>query len=282
LYKNILIIGGSGFVGTSLCEALSNKFNVTNYDQKQKKIKNVKFIKSKIENNNKLKNEIIKNDIIILSAAVSDINFANKNLSKTIFQNTYLATRVLEIMKNQNKKLLIFISSIYVNGKNMDVYKISKYTSELIIRNFSKKFNTNFTILRLPTICGNNNRSADVISIFKKNILQGKNIIVNGDGKQTRNFLFSRDLGKSFFKLLNKKYQNKVVNVFSNYNYNIKNLAKIFGNINKKSKIIFKRREIRYDDFDLRYIKFKDKSITFQIKNKLSFERKIINFVKSK
>jgi Nucleoside-diphosphate-sugar epimerases len=226
--------------------------------------------------------EIIKNDIIILSAAVSDINFANKNLSKTIFQNTYLATRVLEIMKNQNKKLLIFISSIYVNGKNMDVYKISKYTSELIIRNFSKKFNTNFTILRLPTICGNNNRSADVISIFKKNILQGKNIIVNGDGKQTRNFLFSRDLGKSFFKLLNKKYQNKVVNVFSNYNYNIKNLAKIFGNINKKSKIIFKRREIRYDDFDLRYIKFKDKSITFQIKNKLSFERKIINFVKSK
>ncbi len=282
MYKNILIIGGSGFVGTSLCEALSNKFNVTNYDQKQKKIKNVKFIKSKIENNNKLKNEIIKNDIIILSAAVSDINFANKNLSKTIFQNTYLATRVLEIMKNQNKKLLIFISSIYVNGKNMDVYKISKYTSELIIRNFSKKFNTNFTILRLPTICGNNNRSADVISIFKKNILQGKNIIVNGDGKQTRNFLFSRDLGKSFFKLLNKKYQNKVVNVFSNYNYNIKNLAKIFGNINKKSKIIFKRREIRYDDFDLRYIKFKDKSITFQIKNKLSFERKIINFVKSK
>ena len=282
MYKNILIIGGSGFVGTSLCEALSNKFNVTNYDQKQKKIKNVKFIKSKIENNNKLKNEIIKNDIIILSAAVSDINFANKNLSKTIFQNTYLATRVLEIMKNQNKKLLIFISSIYVNGKNMDVYKISKYTSELIIRNFSKKFNTNFTILRLPTICGNNNRSADVISIFKKNILQGKNIIVNGDGKQTRNFLFSRDLGKSFVKLLNKKYQNKVVNVFSNYNYNIKNLAKIFGNINKKSKIIFKRREIRYDDFDLRYIKFKDKSITFQIKNKLSFERKIINFVKSK
>ena len=282
MYKNILIIGGSGFVGTSLCEALSNKFNVTNYDQKQKKIKNVKFIKSKIENNNKLKNEIIKNDIIILSAAVSDINFANKNLSKTIFQNTYLATRVLEIMKNQNKKLLIFISSIYVNGKNMDVYKISKHTSELIIRNFSKKFNINFTILRLPTICGNNNRSADVISIFKKNILQGKNIIVNGDGKQTRNFLFSRDLGKSFFKLLNKKYQNKVVNVFSNYNYNIKNLAKIFGNINKKSKIIFKRREIRYDDFDLRYIKFKDKSITFQIKNKLSFERKIINFVKSK
>ena len=282
MYKNILIIGGSGFVGTSLCEALSNKFNVTNYDQKQKKIKNVKFIKSKIENNNKLKNEIIKNDIIILSAAVSDINFANKNLSKTIFQNTYLATRVLEIMKNQNKKLFIFISSIYVNGKNMDVYKISKHTSELIIRNFSKKFNINFTILRLPTICGNNNRSADVISIFKKNILQGKNIIVNGDGKQTRNFLFSRDLGKSFFKLLNKKYQNKVVNVFSNYNYNIKNLAKIFGNINKKSKIIFKRREIRYDDFDLRYIKFKDKSITFQIKNKLSFERKIINFVKSK
>ncbi len=282
MFKNILLIGGSGFVGQGLCEALKNKYNITNFDLKKNKIKKIKEIKSNISNYKNLYNAIKKNDVIVLCAAMSNINISEKKISKTIFKNIYLVSKILEILIKFKNKKFIFLSSIYVNGNNRDVYKLSKITSEKLIVDFLGKYKKNYVILRLPTMCGLYNRGTDVISIFKKNLNKNKNLIINGDGNQMRNFLFNEDFSKQFHNFFSKKYNNKILNIFSKYNISINNLAKIFVKLNSNIKIIKKLDKFREDDFDLRSINLSKLRNIIKIKSEDNINNKIKNFIQKK
>ena len=55
--NNALVFGGSGFLGSHLCDVLiKNKFNVTVFDIKRNKFKKIKFIKGNITNRKKFIN----------------------------------------------------------------------------------------------------------------------------------------------------------------------------------------------------------------------------------
>ena len=74
-------------------------------DQKKPKIDNVKFIKANFLNSTKIDRLINKNQIIIIFAAVSNINFANKNTVKTIVlskEKLSLRRRQMSFLKDRD------------------------------------------------------------------------------------------------------------------------------------------------------------------------------------
>ena len=79
--NNALVFGGSGFLGSHLCDVLiKNKFNVTVFDIKRNKLqKKIKFIKGNITNRKKIYKLIKNYDYIFNFAGISDI--ANANIS---------------------------------------------------------------------------------------------------------------------------------------------------------------------------------------------------------
>ena len=282
MFKNILIIGGSGFVGKGLCLSLKKKFNVTNLDIKKNKIKKIKYIKSNISNFNNTYKAIKKNDIIVLCAAMSDINISEQKISETVFKNIYLVSKILEIFVKFKNKKFIYLSSIYVNGKNQDLYKFTKITSENLIVDLLRKYKKNYVILRLPSMCGLFSRGSDVMSIFKKNIKTNKDLIIKGHGNQMRNFLFNEDFSKQFHKFLSKRYNNKILNIFSEYSLSINNLARIFTSLSSNIKVVKKLDKFREDDFDFRSINIKKLKNIVKIKTKDNINNKIKKFIYQK
>ena len=77
--RNILVTGGSGFIGSNIVDLLVKKnFNVTVIDKKKPKNLKTKFIKSDLSNIKNLK-KITKNiDCIYHLAGVSDITKVKK------------------------------------------------------------------------------------------------------------------------------------------------------------------------------------------------------------
>ncbi|MQK95329.1 NAD-dependent epimerase/dehydratase family protein, partial [Escherichia coli] len=95
-------------------------------------------------------------------------------------------------------------------------YGLSKLASEWYILLYNKLYGLDYTILRYSNVYGPRQRTegdAGVIAIFTKKILNGENPIIFGDGNQTRDFVFVKDVAKA--NLLSIKSKNGIYNIGS-------------------------------------------------------------------
>jgi len=280
--KNIIVTGGSGFIGSNVVNALlEKKFKVIILDKTRPKIKNIKYIYSDLSNLNSLK-KITKNvDYIFHFAGVSDINKVKLMPVKTIKDNVLITTNLLEAAKINKIKRFIFASSIYTHSSKGNLYTTSKLSAENIIKDYNKLFKIKYTILRYATVYGTNNRGADVISLFTERAKKNKNIYVHNNGKQTRDFIHAKDLANCTVKILKKNYENKTLTIGNKKKVKILYIANLIKRLtNSKSKIIIDKKRKRFDDFDLNGIKSIQKKSYLKYKKRHSLIAGIKNFLR--
>ena len=254
--KNILVTGGSGFIGSHVVDALlKRKYKVTIFDLETPKRKDVKFIKGSLLNKDLVKFALKKINSVFHLAAVSDINKVKSIKVNTVETNILGTTIILEASRNLNVDRFIFAGSVYSYSSAGNLYTTSKTASELIIKNYQLLFGRKFTILRYATAFGPRNRNVDAISIFVKKALKNQDLVIHGNGQQKRNYVYVEDLAEGSMIALKEKTKNKVITLASNQNVSIFNLAKIIIKLTKsKSRIIFDKKNRRIDDFDSYYI----------------------------
>ena len=249
--KNILITGGSGFIGSHVVDVLlKNKYQVTILDLNQPKRKDVKFIKGSILDKSIIRSALKNINIVFHLAAVSDITKVKGIPLKTIETNILGTTFLLESARNVNIDRFVFAGSIYSYGTAGNLYTTSKTASELIIKNYKLIYGQKFTILRYATAYGPGNRKVDAVSIFVSRALKNLDLIIHGDGQQKRNYIYAEDLGYGSLAALKEKSTNKTITLAAKKNTKIIDLAKMIIKITKsKSKIVFNKEKRRLDDF---------------------------------
>ena len=297
--KNILITGGAGNIGGSLSRELVRRGyfvtiidNLTTGSLKKlplKKFKNWEFIKKDINNCNL--NKIIKKkiDYIFHYAAVVGVKRTLKN-PELVLRDIKGIENILNFASSRNVKRIFYASSSEIYGEPVTIpqneettplnsrlpYAIVKNVGEAFFKSFKKTRNLNFTIFRFFNTYGPLQSDQLVISKFIKNALQNKNITINGDGKQTRTFLFVDDNINITLSILEKnKFINNVVNIGNDKEITINELAlKIKKILKSKSKIIHKAALL---EGDMRRRKPSIKKIKKIYKNKFhSLEKGII------
>ena len=175
-YKNILITGGAGYIGSHIVEQLvktnSNIVILDNLVTGYKKLinKKAKFINADVKNKTKLTKIIndYKIDSIIHLAAYLNVNEAEKN-KKYYYENNIKGTlNLVNACRKSNVKSIIFSSSCSIYGNcNRSVsekkrpnpqgyYAYTKYKGEEIIKKFAKKYNYQFGILGYFNVAGAN------------------------------------------------------------------------------------------------------------------------------
>ena len=284
MLKNVLVTGGSGFIGSHVVDALvKKKYNVTIIDTVPPKRKDVKFVKGNILNKKLIKILLKNNKLIFHLAAVSDINKVINIPETTISINVLGTTILLEEARRAKVKRFIFASSYYSYGNAGNLYTTSKTASELIIENYNLLFDLKYTILRYPTAYGPRNRKVDAISIFVDRAIKNKNLIVHGNGKQKRNYLHVKDLGDGSVFALNRQLVNKTVVLASKNSIEVINLAKKIIKLTKsKSKIILKKEKKRIDDFNSNKIYIKKNDYLPGWRPKYNLTSGLLHYIKYK
>lgn len=219
--KNILIIGGAGYVGTVLTQNLLEKgYFVTVYDlliygNNISDHKNLKVIKGDIRDLDYLE-KIIKNfDALIHLACISnDPSFdLDPELGKSINYDPF--EKLVKLAKDNGIKRFIYASSSSVYGikseKNVDesfsIQPLTDYSKyKAMCEEILNKYNDpNFvcTSIRPATVCGYSPRQRFdlVVNILMNNAYNKKEITVFG-GNQLRPNIHIKDMCLSYLMLL--------------------------------------------------------------------------------
>ncbi len=239
--KKVLIIGGSGFLGSHIADNLSNSnYQVTIFDQFKSKWlkKNQKMIVTNMKNIKKLENEIKKADIVYHLAAMSDIGDCMGAPLKSAEINILFTINILDFCIKHKVERLIFASTIYVHSSQGGFYRITKDASEQYIEEYRKRFSLNYTILRYGTIYGlRSNKKNNLTKIINTAIKQGKLEYSGGTSEAVRKYINVEDAAKLSCTVLQKKFTNKHVLITGEKNLKISTIMSILSKLLKiKSK----------------------------------------------
>ncbi|NNU77323.1 NAD-dependent epimerase/dehydratase family protein [Clostridium estertheticum] len=223
----VLITGGAGFIGSNVVDLLIKEGHIVvvvdNLSQgKRENVNSIaEFYKCDVLDLAEL--SVIfyteKPDIVIHNAAQIDVQTSLKRPALDAEINIKGTINVLECCKKFGVKKIIYPSSaaVYGNPKYLPVdenhpvdpisfYGISKHTPEHYIKTYAELYNIKYTIFRYANVYGirqDPKGEGGVVSIFIDEFLNNKSPIVFGDGNQTRDFIYVKDIAKANLLAIN-------------------------------------------------------------------------------
>ena len=114
----------------------------------------------------------------------------------TVEYNILGTIHLLDECRKQGVGRFILASTVYIYDERGHLYTTCKISSEMLCRDYGNLYGLPYTILRYGTAYGPGNRDADVVSIFVRRALEGKNLIIRGSGDQKRHFIYIEDLAE--------------------------------------------------------------------------------------
>lgn len=250
--KKVLVTGGAGFIGSHLCEELVSlgceTYSIDDYSAG--KPQNIDFL-------NDFKNfTAVNKDIcdregfdalfegadIIFNNAASKKNICLMNPKRDLDVNAGGVLNLLNLAIKHKVKKFIHAStgsvygepSIYPSTENhplrpVSYYGVSKLAGERYVDVFNHLYGLNTTILRYFHVYGprqESNEFGGVVSIFLRNLIENRDLVIFGDGKQIRSFTWVKDLVTANIQsAINSKANGQVYNVASGIKVSIIDLA---------------------------------------------------------
>jgi UDP-glucose 4-epimerase len=260
--KKYVITGGAGFIGSHIAEHLSKEGHQvtildslrTGFEHNLKGL-NVDFVKGDIRDEN-LVNEVVNgaSGVFHLAALVS-VPESLLKIRECIEINTIGIINILEAAKNNSGCKVVLSTSAANYGNNpvlpkvetmfpepMTPYAITKLDGEYYLKMYLDQYQVPTASLRYFNVFGprQNPESAyaAAVPIFINKALQNEPITIYGDGLQTRDFIYVKDVVKA--NILASQKGNETYNVALGHSTSVLELAeKIIKITNSKSQIKF-------------------------------------------
>jgi len=232
--SKILVTGGAGFIGSTLVDRLIGEGHEVavldnlasgkrDYVNPQAKFFEVDICAPEVA-------DIFASyqpEIVYHLAAQIDVRIS---VSDPVFDNKINAVGSLNILENcriHNVKKIIFVSTggaIYGEAEEIPTtesaptyplspYGIHKLTTEKYCNYYCKVYGLDYTVLRFANVYGPRQYKggeAGVVSIFIEHAVAGKECFINGDGMQTRDYVYVDDVVTALSKAKEVTYQAEI------------------------------------------------------------------------
>lgn len=281
--KNILLIGGSGFIGRNIVHSLlsnSHKLVVLTRNKKQAldifpNNKNVHFVEAAIAEINQITKLLDCFNIeIVMHLATGLIPSSNKiHFVKEHDEIVFPTFKLMQIIAQKKIKIIFFSSAGMVYGeheavitektklKPLNYYGFAKLLIEQHILFLSRILGLDYVIIRPSNVYGKfskTNKLQGFIEIATERILNQESIEIWGSGNQTRDFLHITDLCKITAQIVSGNIKNEIFNVAYGKSYSILKIIEILEKaLNVKSMLNFSKKKIDIENltFDVSHLK---------------------------
>jgi len=262
--KRVLVTGGAGFIGYHITKQLVEKGwivrvfdNLIRGDKKklEKWIKEgkVEFVEGDIRFLSRLLDACHDVEAIFHQAA-DCINKSLQNPAESFSINVTGTTNVFEAARLSNIKKVIFASSASVYGdpdnlpiteefpiKPITPYCIGKLAGEEIAGYYARYHDIDYIGFRYFNVYGpRQNIDAyytNVVILFLRRIMNDQSPLIDGEGKQSMDFIHVEDIARANVLALDKTVKNEIFNLGTNRATTIAELASLLLKASGKDKL---------------------------------------------
>ena len=245
----ILVTGGAGFIGSHIVEYLVQRGNnvivLDNLSngkmQNMSKVSDdINFVNGDVRDYNLVEQLVKDVDGVFHEAALVSVPESFKMQNEYFDVNVNGTENILKLAKEYGFKIVYASSSsVYGNPKSVPIkenddrnplnpYAKTKLEDELLAEKYSE-MGVHIIGLRYFNIFGRRQSKeyAGVIKLFLEKIQQNKAPIINGDGSQTRDFVYIDDVVKANILAMDSNIKYKFLNVGTGFSISILDLANI-------------------------------------------------------
>jgi UDP-glucose 4-epimerase len=236
-----LVTGGAGFIGSHIVDRLlAENHSVVVYDNfstgvpeaflsQARSHPQARIIQADLLDKEILSSAMNQVDFVFHLAANADVRGGLEQPAKDLEQNTVATFNVLDAMRFNNVKRIVFSStgSIYGEPKvfptpedcpfplQTSLYGASKLAGEGLIQAFCEGFGMQGYIFRFVSILGERYTHGHVFDFYKKLLMNPDEIEVLGNGKQRKSYLYVQDCVDAIMMAINHPQSQNKVNIFN-------------------------------------------------------------------
>jgi UDP-glucose 4-epimerase len=234
----VLVTGAAGFIGSHMVDRLlSAGHNVVGFDNMstgqrrflEGALPNPRFTfhQADLLDRKSLAQAMQGAEMVIHFAANADVRFGTEHPRKDLDQNTIATWNVLEAMRQENCKRIVFSSTGSVYGEpeifpspetcpfpiQTSLYGASKLAAEGLIQAYCEGFGVQGYIFRFVSILGERYSHGHVFDFYKQLSEHPKELHVLGNGHQRKSYLYVQDCIDAIVLALDRA--NAKVNIFN-------------------------------------------------------------------
>jgi UDP-glucose 4-epimerase len=225
----VLVTGAAGFIGSQMVDRLlSAGHRVVGFDNLSTGQR--RFLESAFPNphftfhqadlldRNSLAQAMHGAELVVHFAANADVRFGTEHPRKDLDQNTIATWNVLEAMRQQNCRRIVFSSTGSVYGEpeifptpetcpfpiQTSLYGASKLAAEGLIQAYCEGFGMQGYIFRFVSILGERYSHGHVFDFWRQLSEHPEHLHVLGDGHQRKSYLYVQDCIDAIFLALDR------------------------------------------------------------------------------
>lgn len=255
--KKVLVTGGAGLIGSHIVEELVKKGSIVTVADNLKRgniknlrqvINDIEFLKTDLTDKNACNKACDKKDVVLhLASDAYGLSYSYTHHSEILTHNILLNTNILNACHIKEVKRVLSVSSSCVYSDDAEIptkesegfkgepekanigYGWSKRILEIQTNQLHLDYGMEIAIVRPANVYGPRDpitgEGTHVIPSLIHKVLFGKGpITVWGSGKQSRNFIYVKDVVKAMLLVTEKYPISKAVNIGSTKSTSMKEL----------------------------------------------------------
>ncbi|MGL1862826.1 MAG: NAD(P)-dependent oxidoreductase [Pseudodesulfovibrio sp.] len=214
--NKVVVIGGSGFLGSHVADELSARgFNTVVYDREVSPwlSGNQEMVTGDILDAKSVQDVVSGAKYVYHLAGIADIGQAAANPRTTVETNIMGTTNVIEACLAGQVERLMFASTVYVYSSEGSFYKVSKQAGELLLENYQESFGLEYTIMRYGSLYGPRAQEWNGLKRYISQAIREKFVKYPGSGEERREYIHVGDAARLSVDALASDYANLCLNI---------------------------------------------------------------------
>jgi len=230
----VVVIGGSGFLGSHLADALTEAgYAVSIFDARYSPWlrPGQEMIVGDIRDEKSLSGCISGARYVFHLAGIADIGQAAKSPRATVEHNIIGSTAVLDLCLQAEVERILFASTVYVYSQQGSFYRVSKQAVELLIEAYHERYGLAYTILRFGSLYGPRAQEWNGLKRYVTQAVREGRIDYSGTGEERREYIHVKDAARLSVEALAPDYANQCLTLTGTQILNSKDLLRMIQEI---------------------------------------------------